>query len=108
MLERLGCRVLVARDGREAVDVFRTHARTIDAVLIDLTLPRLSGDQAAREIQRIRADAPLILMSGCGEERVTREVAEAGRAAFLRKPFSVADLRSTMGRALAARGDASV
>jgi CheY-like chemotaxis protein len=103
MLERLGCRVLLAGDGHEAVDVFRTHANIIDAVLIDLTLPRMSGEQAAREIQGIRADAPVILMSGYVEESTTRELAEAGLAGLLRKPFSVADLRSTMTRALSGR-----
>jgi CheY-like chemotaxis protein len=101
MLERLGCRVLLAGDGREAVDVFRAHARIIDAVLIDLTLPRVSGDQAAREIRGIRPDAPVILMSGYGEESAAQELAGVGSAAFLRKPFSVADLGATMGRALA-------
>jgi CheY-like chemotaxis protein len=105
MLERLGCRVLVAGDGREAVDVFRMYAPIIDAVLIDLTLPRMTGEQAAREIQGIRPDAAVILMSGYGEERVTGELGGNGLAAFLRKPFSVADLDSTMGRALAGRGD---
>src|SRR6185369_3847229 len=97
--------VLIATDGHEAVDVFRTHANIIDAVLIDLTLPRMSGEQAAREIQGIRADAPVILMSGYVEESTTRELAEGGLAALLRKPFSVADLRSTMSRAFATRDD---
>ena len=65
----------------------------------------MSGEQAAREIQGIRADAAVILMSGYVEESTTRELVDTGLAAFLRKPFSVADLRSTMTRALAVRGD---
>jgi PAS domain S-box-containing protein len=100
MLERLGCRVLLAGDGREGVDVFRTNARMIDAVLVDLTLPRLSGEQAVSEMRRIRPDARVILMSGYNDERTTRRLLEEGSAEFLRKPFSVADLRSTMERAL--------
>jgi PAS domain S-box-containing protein len=100
MLERLGCSVLVAGDGREGVEVFRAHARTIDAVILDLTLPRLSGERAFREIRDIRPDARVILMSGYSEEMVARRLNDIGVAGFLRKPFSVTDLRSTMGRAL--------
>ncbi|TMA96590.1 MAG: response regulator [Deltaproteobacteria bacterium] len=61
------------------------------------TLPR-----TCREIRIIRSDARVILMSGYSEEDATGRLADAGAAAFLRKPFSVADLRSTMDRALAA------
>jgi len=101
MLERLGCSVLVAADGREGVEVFRANAPVIDAVLIDLTLPRLSGEGACREIRTIRSDARVILMSGYSDEDATGRLTAAGAAGFLRKPFSVADLRSTMDRALA-------
>jgi len=101
MLERLGCSVLVAGDGREGVEVFRSHVELIDAVIVDLTLPHLDGEQAFREIRQIRPDAPVIVISGYNDERTTRRLADAGLAGFLRKPFSVGDLRSTMDRALA-------
>ncbi len=101
MLERLGCSVLVAADGREGIEVFRRHMQVIDAVIVDLTLPRLGGEQAFLEIRRIRPDAPVIVISGYNDEGTTRRLAAAGLAGFLRKPFSVSDLRSTMDRALA-------
>jgi CheY-like chemotaxis protein len=100
MLERLGCSVLQAGDGREGVEVFRAHAQLIDAVILDLTLPRLSGDKVFHAIRDIRPDARVILMSGYSDEVATRGLDALGLAGFLRKPFSVADLRSTMGRAL--------
>jgi PAS domain S-box-containing protein len=100
MLERLGCSVLQAGDGREGVEVFRAHAQLIDAVLVDLTLPCLSGDQVFQAICDIRPDARVILMSGYSTEIATRGLDADRLAGFLRKPFSVADLRSTMGRAL--------
>ena len=103
MLKRLGCSVLVATDGREGVEVFRAHAPVIDAVLIDLTLPRMSGDRACREMRTIRSDARVILMSGYSTDDAPGRLAEAGAAGFLRKPFSVADLRSMMDRTLGLR-----
>jgi PAS domain S-box-containing protein len=99
MLERLGCSVLLAGDGLEGVEVFRAHAKAIDAVILDLTLPRMSGERAFQEIRSIRPDACVILMSGYDDEKATRRLKKVGLAGFLRKPFSVADLRSTMGRA---------
>jgi CheY-like chemotaxis protein len=107
MLERLGCSVLVAADGREGIEVFRKHVQVIDAVIVDLTLPRLGGEQAFLEIRRIRPDAPVIVISGYNDEGTTRRLTAAGLAGFLRKPFSVSDLRSTMDRALAGTPRAS-
>ncbi len=100
MLERLGCTVLLAADGRQGVDVFRANANLIDAVIVDLTLPRLSGEQAFGEIRRIRPDARVILMSGFDDARTTSRLTADGLAGFLRKPFSVADLRATMEDAI--------
>ncbi len=105
MLERLGWSVLEAGDGRQGVDVFRQHARMIDAVIVDLTLPRLSGDRVFREIRGIRPDARVILMSGHNDERATGTLFEAGLAGFLRKPFSVGDLRATMSKAFGGSAD---
>ncbi len=102
MLERLGCSVLQAGDGREGVDVFRAHERVIDAVIVDLTLPRLSGDRVFREIRTIRPDMRVILMSGYRDEKATAGLAEAGLAGFLRKPFSVGDLEKALGDAVRA------
>jgi CheY-like chemotaxis protein len=101
MLERLGWSVLMARDGHEGVEVFRRHAGSIDAVILDMALPRLRGDRAFHAIRGIRPDARVILMSGYNDEQATRPLADAGLAGFLQKPFSVADLRATMDRVLA-------
>src|SRR5262249_11507667 len=93
MLERLGCNVLGAADGREGVDASRARAQAIDAVIVDLPLPRRNGGQASGEIRRIRPAACVILMSGYDDERTTSRLTADGLAGFLRKPFSVADLR---------------
>jgi PAS domain S-box-containing protein len=100
MLERLGYSVVLASDGCEGVDVFRARPAVIDTVIVDLTLPRLNGEQVFQEIRSIRPDARVILMSGYNDEKATRRLTDAGMAGFLRKPFSVADLRSTIGGAL--------
>ncbi|MGZ9196963.1 MAG: PAS domain S-box protein, partial [Candidatus Deferrimicrobiaceae bacterium] len=53
MLESLGFRVLTATDGQEAVEVFRTHMDEIRCVVLDLTMPRMDGEETFREIRRL-------------------------------------------------------
>lgn len=96
MLERFGYTVLTAADGQEGVDVFRAHADEIVAVVLDMTMPRLAGDEAFREIRRIRADARVILMSGYNEQDATHRFAGKGLSGFLQKPFNSTELQQKL------------
>jgi len=55
---------MLAVNGKEAVDKFRDHAEEISAVLLDLTMPVMSGEEAFHEIQNIRPNVPIVLSSG--------------------------------------------
>ena len=87
MLEKTGFRVLTARDGREGVDVFRENARNIDIVLLDLTMPKLGGEAAFRELREIREDVPIILSSGYDEQEIIHRFLGQGLASFIQKPY---------------------
>ena len=71
ILENSGFAVLTASDGGDAIRVFRKHAEEIGAAILDLTMPVMNGAEAAAELQRIRADIPIILSSGYGENEVS-------------------------------------
>jgi PAS domain S-box-containing protein len=86
-LERAGLSVLCARDGREAVETFRKHQGEIRAVLLDRTMPDMSGEEAFDRIRRVRSDARVVLVSGYSEERAARHFADKDLAGFLKKPF---------------------
>ena len=92
MLERLGFTVLTADDGRRGVEVFRDHADEIVLVLLDLTMPHMGGEDAFREMRRIRSDVRVILSSGYDEQEAVNRFAGKGLAAFLQKPYRVATL----------------
>ena len=88
-LEEHGFRVLMAADGREALNAFSDHADEISAVLLDLTMPVMGGDEAFEEIQKIRSEVPIILSSGYAEQDVTSRFVGKRPAAFLQKPYLV-------------------
>jgi PAS domain S-box-containing protein len=102
ILENSGFTVLTACDGADAVRVFTRHAAEIRAVVLDLTMPVMNGEEAATELQRIRP-VPVILSSGYGEHEVAARFAGRSLAGFLCKPYQPADLTAVLHRALGGR-----
>jgi CheY-like chemotaxis protein len=86
LLERVGCRVLTAGDGAEAVDVFRRDESAIGCVILDISMPHLSGPEAARRIRAIRGDVPIVLSSG-SDRHETKPHLEGLANACIQKPF---------------------
>jgi two-component system, cell cycle sensor histidine kinase and response regulator CckA len=92
VLHRAGMKVLTASDGHEGVKLFESHANTISIVLLDRTMPSLSGSDTFKAIHAIRRNAKVVLVSGYSEERVTAEIGSRSLAGFLKKPFGPEDL----------------
>ncbi len=109
MLESLGYSVVEAGDGWEAVEQFRQRQSDIDLVLMDMVMPRLSGEGALDEIRRIAPGVPAVLISGYDQGGRIDGIVESGFGGFLRKPFRRQDLESKIGEVLgsaaAHRGD---
>ena len=87
MLTRAGCQVLTARDGPGAVRALKEHVNEIDCVLLDLTMPGMSGEETFDELRRIRDDVPVILASGYYMPETGAQVETGGFAAFVQKPY---------------------
>jgi CheY-like chemotaxis protein len=98
VLTKCGFRVIVARDGAEAVSVYAEHAPQITLVLLDMTMPGLSGDAVFRELQRIRPDVRVILTSGYSEQDVSSSFVGAEPAGFLQKPWVPEELLRSLRR----------
>jgi CheY-like chemotaxis protein len=100
MLTRLGFTVLVAKDGVEAVEVFRRHQGEIRVVLCDLTMPRMDGWETLAGLRALAPDIPVILTSGYDEVQVMQGDHSQRPQAFLQKPFKRQDLERALGAAL--------
>jgi CheY-like chemotaxis protein len=92
ILERAGLTVLTAEDGNKGMALFREHADTIHAVLLDLTMPGMDGAEVLEYIQRVRPQVRVLLCSGYNEQDVVTRMHGYRPAGFLRKPYVVADL----------------
>ncbi len=91
-LEQVGMNVIMANDGKEAVYIFKQHANEINLVLMDMTMPHLSGDEAYKQIRDYRSDVKVILSSGYSEQEATRKFSKSGLSGFLQKPYKPSDL----------------
>ena len=81
-LRRLGCKVLSAADGFEAIRVFGERHRDIDAVLLDFTMAGMDGMSAYRRLRVIRSDIPVILSSGYDPSRDRGQDPGSGHCGF--------------------------
>ncbi len=96
LLRRQGAEVLEAADGQDALRVFGQHADRIDCVLLDMTMPRLSGDQCLAGLRALRPDVVVIVMSGYSPEEIRRQFGDEPAAGFLTKPFSAGELGAAL------------
>ncbi len=106
MLRTMGFEPLLAVNGRAGVDLFATRPDEIAAVLLDLTMPVLDGTAALAELRRLRPAVRVLLMSGFTEHDAIGRFASQGRAGFLQKPFTTAELRNALRTLLGPRSRA--
>jgi PAS domain S-box-containing protein len=104
MLEKLGFRVVMASDGREGLETFRRCSDEIAAVLLDMTMPELSGTEVLRQLRGLGHETRVLLMSGYTEEGATSPLTDPGPIGFLHKPFTLAELREALQRLLKETG----
>jgi CheY-like chemotaxis protein len=99
-LERFGYKTLTAGDGASAVDVYRRQPDAIGLVLLDLTMPVMSGEEALHHMQSINPHVRVLLTSGYNEVEAVRRFSGKGLAGFIQKPFTAAALAEKVKEAL--------
>jgi two-component system, cell cycle sensor histidine kinase and response regulator CckA len=99
-LTDLGFAVLLAKDGIQALEVFRQHKDEIRFVLCDLTMPRMNGWETLAALRKLAPGLPVILASGYDKADVMAGDHPELPQAFLSKPYQFKELRDAIGRAL--------
>lgn len=101
IIERMGYTLLTARDGVEAVDVFRQHRAEIRCVITDLTMPRMDGWETLAALHELDPALPVIMASGYDKAQVMSGAHPHRPHAFLGKPYGLQALRETLDQVLA-------
>jgi CheY-like chemotaxis protein len=92
VLERCGFAVLSAQDGHEGVEIFSKRYSEIKAVLLDLSMPDLSGQEVLKQMHQIQSNVRVILSSGYNEQSAVARFSGMKLAGFLQKPYRPAAL----------------
>jgi CheY-like chemotaxis protein/anti-sigma regulatory factor (Ser/Thr protein kinase) len=96
--------IFKASDGQMALQVFDQHKDNIDAVLLDLGLPKITGRDVLHKIKKAKPNVTVVIASGFFEAELEGEIGESGIAAFLQKPYRPDEVIRTLDSAI--RGEA--
>jgi CheY-like chemotaxis protein len=99
MLRKERFLVLEAGDGTTGANLFRANESKIDAVLLDLTLPGMSGREVLNELRRIRPDVRVILTTAYSQENALSAIGEQRPWSYVRKPYQFSDLLNLLRKA---------
>jgi PAS domain S-box-containing protein len=100
-LQRYGYRTVTAESGSTAVELYKRQANGIVLVLLDLTMPGVSGEEALRQLQMINSKVRVLLSSGYNEVEAVQRFSGKGLAGFIQKPYTAAALAEKVKEVLA-------
>jgi len=91
MLQELGYKVMDAKDGLEAIEVFKSNQSEVDLVILDMNMPH-NGGSTFDQLKKIDENVRVIIASGYAESQRIREMMEQGCYGFIQKPFNIKSL----------------
>ncbi|MFH0783059.1 MAG: CHASE domain-containing protein [Pseudomonadota bacterium] len=95
MLRELGFTPITASDGQVAIDIFNTRD-DIRFVILDLTMPRMDGEQCFRELRQLQPDMKIMMSSGYSEHEVSMKFVGKGLTGFVQKPYTLSTLKEAI------------
>lgn len=100
MLERAGYRVLLARDGEEALTTYRNNQVWISAVLLDFGLPKINGKEVYLKLTELNPNIKVLVVSGYLNPETFAGTPSSAAVDFLQKPFMSDELVDKLDRLL--------
>ena len=93
ILERLGYHVRTVTSSQSAIDMLRDPVESFDWVLLDWTMPGMSGAAMLHALRALRPSLPIVIMSGYTNQMLSEQVDIGELTAFIQKPFRIDELR---------------
>ena len=91
-----GHQTLHALDGEQALDIYRRSGKEIDAVLLDLRIPKMGGDQVFREMKMMNPAVKVVMAAGYLDPDTKTSMQLEGVKAFLDKPYVLVAVLDTI------------
>ena len=92
MFTRLGFTTLTASHGVEAIEILERRHTEISLVLLDMTMPKMNGEEVYRRLRTFAPDMPVLLSSGHDESHAADLVNDEQRAGYIQKPYTYRNL----------------
>lgn len=92
ILKDLGYKLLLAKNGLEALNIFQKEKGSIDCIILDMVMPIMSGEECFRKIRDLDTELPIIIASGFPQSKRVEEMLCNGLTAFIQKPYRRAEL----------------
>ncbi len=102
ILSSAGYNILSAAGGLEGIEIYKNKKETIDAVLLDTSMPGFSGIDTFKEIKKINNAANIIMSSGFSLDERAKEAMELGARAFIQKPYTSTQLITAVNNVIMA------
>jgi len=92
LLVKLGYTVYQAADGIEGLETYRRHMDDISVVILDMVMPRMTGENCFRELMAINPDVKVVISTGFAMTEATERLQREGAAGFIKKPYTMAEI----------------
>ncbi|MCJ7704712.1 MAG: response regulator [Desulfobacterales bacterium] len=96
VLKVLGYKVLVARGGADAIEIFKKHQDSIDLVLLDIIMPHMGGGEVYDRLKEISPEVKVLLSSGYSIDGEASKIMARGCNGFIQKPFDIMQLSQSI------------
>jgi len=96
----MGFTVLLAKDGIEAIEIFRKEQDIIDLVIMDMIMPKMNGREAFLKLKEINKNCKVIISSGFMKDENLDLLMKKGLTGFIRKPFNNFELSKILSKTM--------
>ena len=100
LLETLGYNVLIAKSGKEALEIYKANKKQIDIVILDMIMPDMGGSETYDKLKKINVGIKVLLSSGYSVEGEATEILNRGCNGFIQKPFNMKQVSQSIRKIL--------
>ena len=100
ILKDMGYKVILAKDGLEAIKIYSKRAKEIDLIITDMIMPKMNGSDLFHKIKIINPNCPIIMVSGFVKDEDIYELKNIGFSGFLYKPYGYSNLSKVISKVL--------